>query len=238
MKLSAFTLIELLVVIAIIAILAAILMPVIGGVQMRGKQAASMSNMRQIGLALLAYSNENDGNLPETSHTTGVKFEKAWIYALKPFLGNIDKVRICPADPIGEQRLKANGTSYLLNSYVFVPKIGPFGQNLGSLNNVRKLPYPARTLIAFNVSDEQGASVMNDHTHSEQWVRNWRRVRADIEPNRFRSGSSNAEHTNGTANYLYLDGHVEDIAGQELKRRIDAGEAFGKPPIEPEDLIK
>jgi prepilin-type processing-associated H-X9-DG protein len=228
----------LLVVIGIIALLAAIAMPVIGGVQSKGKQAASMSNMRQIGAALLAYANENDGSLPETTHTAGVKFERAWIYALRPYLGNLDKVRICPADPMGEQRLKAQGTSYVLNSYVFVPRTGPFGENLGSLNHLRSLPYPARTHIAFNVSEEQGASVMSDHAHSESWIRNWRRVRADIEPNRFRSGRSNAEHTNGTANYLYLDGHVENLAGRDLKRRIEAGEAFGKPPINPEDPVR
>jgi prepilin-type N-terminal cleavage/methylation domain-containing protein/prepilin-type processing-associated H-X9-DG protein len=235
---QAFTLIELLVVIGIIAILAAITIPIALSMHTKGKQTASMSNMRQIGVALISYAGENNGNLPETTHTTGVKFNRAWIFALKPFLNDVDRVRICPADPIGKQRLQANGTSYVLNSYVFVPQIGPFGQDLGRLNNVNRLPYPAHTLIAFNVSDKRGASVMSDHTHSEQWVGNWRALCADIEPNRFRNGSSNAGHTNGSANYLYLDGHAENIPAREVKRRIEAGERFGKPPIEPEDLIR
>lgn len=232
----AFTLMELLVVIVIIAILTAIALPVMSGVKARGQQAACASNMRQIGAALLTYANENDGYLPETTHTTGVKFDQAWIYALKAYLANVDKVRICPADPIGVQRLQANGTSYVLNSYIFVPQVGPFGEDLGSLNNVRKLLYPARTLIAFNVSDEQGASVMNDHTHSDAWAGNWRRVRGDIEPNRFRSARTNADHTNGFANYLYLDGHVESLSGRVIKQQIDRGIAFGKPPLTPEEL--
>jgi prepilin-type N-terminal cleavage/methylation domain-containing protein/prepilin-type processing-associated H-X9-DG protein len=233
---AAFTLLELLVVIVIIAIVAAITFPIMSGVKVRGQQAACASNMRQIGAALLTYANENDDQLPETTHTAGVKFERAWIYVLKPYLANLDKVRICPADPLGAQRLQANGTSYVLNSYIFVPQVGPFGEDLGSLNNVRKLPYPARTLIAFNVSDEQGASVMNDHTHSDAWAGNWRRVRGDIEPNRFRTTRSNTDHTNGFANYLHLDGHVESLSGRVLKQQIDRGIAVGQPPLTPEDL--
>ncbi len=235
MKERAFTLLELLIVISIIAVLTGIALPVFGAAKVRGQQVSCASNLRQIGIALQAYASENDGNLPETTHTTGVKLENAWIFTLKSFLSNIDRVRICPADPIGEERLKANGTSYVLNSYVFVPKIGPFGQNLGSLNNTRKLPYPARTLVAFNVSDEQGAAATNDHTHGDAWPKNWRRLRGDIEPNRFRASRSNTDHTNGSANYLYLDGHVENLQAKELKRRVDAGELFGKPPVNPED---
>ena len=229
---SAFTLLEVLVVIAIVGVFAALLLPLYGGVKARGQQAACASNMRQIGTALLAYANENDGALPETTHTVGVKVKKAWVYALKPFLANVDAVRICPADPHGANRLKAEGTSYVLNSEVFVPNIGPFGEDLGSLNNVRKLPFPARTLIAFNISDEQGSSTMNDHTHSDAWVGNWRRVLADIEPNRFRASGTNQDHTNGAANYLYLDGHVESLAARVLKARIDRGETVGRPPLD------
>ena len=58
--LSAFTLIELLVVIAIIAILAAILFPVFAQARTKARQAADMSNMRQIGLASNMYLQDYD----------------------------------------------------------------------------------------------------------------------------------------------------------------------------------
>ncbi|MBC8136088.1 MAG: prepilin-type N-terminal cleavage/methylation domain-containing protein [Fibrella sp.] len=61
---NAFTLIELLVVIAIIAILAAILFPVFAQARTKARQASSLSNMRQIGLAIAMYRNDYDSVNP------------------------------------------------------------------------------------------------------------------------------------------------------------------------------
>jgi len=61
---SAFTLIELLVVIAIIAILAAILFPVFAQAREKARQAACVSNLKQLGLATMMYMSDYDGMLP------------------------------------------------------------------------------------------------------------------------------------------------------------------------------
>ena len=61
---SAFTLIELLIVIGIIALLAGIILPVYSNAQMTAKRLQSLSNMRQLGLALLTYCGDNNGQLP------------------------------------------------------------------------------------------------------------------------------------------------------------------------------
>ena len=59
----AFTLIELLVVIAIIALLMAIMVPVLRSAKERAHRVVCLSNLRQLTLAWLAYANEHDGKL-------------------------------------------------------------------------------------------------------------------------------------------------------------------------------
>ena len=59
----AFTLLELLVVISIIAVLAALLLPAIGMVRTAAQGARCQSSLRQIGLAAMAYADDNDGHV-------------------------------------------------------------------------------------------------------------------------------------------------------------------------------
>ncbi len=62
-KRHAFTLIELLVVIAIIAILMAILMPALNRAREQGRRAVCQGNLKNLMLAWLMYSDENEGLL-------------------------------------------------------------------------------------------------------------------------------------------------------------------------------
>lgn len=79
-----FTLIELLVVVAIIAVIAALLLPALGKMQESGRTAQCLSNMRQMGIAVRLYAQDNDGLLPwGKSAGSG----SVWSDAIAPYAG-------------------------------------------------------------------------------------------------------------------------------------------------------
>jgi prepilin-type processing-associated H-X9-DG protein len=192
----------------------------------RAKQAACASNLRQMGTAIMLYAAENNGRLPQTSHS-GDK-SKSWIYSLAAYLDDVDKVRICPADPFGKKRLAEQGTSYTLNSIVFNPSYDGDGNIVTKFDSLLRIPKPSRTLLAFVVSDQK-FGIGADHTHSEEW-RNWVSVLVDITPDRFRPGQASTDRTEGRSNYLYADGHVESMDARKFKTLIDQGINPAMPP--------
>ncbi|WP_075088415.1 type II secretion system protein [Verrucomicrobium spinosum] len=165
-----FTLLELLVVIGVVAVLATLVLVAGRSVLSKARQAKCAGNLRQLGTAILSYTQDHDGTFPMTSHGLDASsFEKGWIFSLRDYLANVDEMRICPVDPKGEERLAGNGTSYLLNSFLTVPQVGPFGENLGGYTSLNQVPRPQSTPIAFIINFSRGAGMTNDHTHSESW---------------------------------------------------------------------
>jgi prepilin-type N-terminal cleavage/methylation domain-containing protein/prepilin-type processing-associated H-X9-DG protein len=112
-----FTLIELLVVIAIIAILAAILFPVFAQAREKAREAACLSNVKQLGLSLQMYAQDYDETLPnhaaDTANFLAPNAPANWAKALSPYVKNT-QIYSCPSAPL-EPRLKTSPPP--LNSY-------------------------------------------------------------------------------------------------------------------------
>src|ERR1700722_18855167 len=110
----AFTLIELLVVIAIIAILAAILFPVFSQAREKARQTSCISNNKQVGLALLMYSEDYDETMPNGVYQPGL----GWMGSCFAYVKNIP-VFHCPDDPT--QNMAATSMMYAMyaGSYVY-----------------------------------------------------------------------------------------------------------------------
>src|SRR4030095_9293782 len=144
-----------------------------------------------------------------------------WVYTLAPYLGNVDEIRICPADPKGQIRRTNHATSYVMNEYTSVDHRDPFGSLIETFRNVDRLRSLAETVTVMICSDTNSPSIFQDHTHSGGWLLGWDQVTFDISPDRFHPGGAIPDHTKGRANYLYADGHVIPVLAEAQKRRID-----------------
>ena len=116
MKRKGFTLIELLVVIAIIAILAAILFPVFAQARENARQASCMSNLNQIGLAMLQYTQDYDEHFPICwqrglgNQSWGNGSALSWAASTQPYIKSIQVLK-CPDDAYAKL-----ACSYLMGS--------------------------------------------------------------------------------------------------------------------------
>jgi prepilin-type N-terminal cleavage/methylation domain-containing protein/prepilin-type processing-associated H-X9-DG protein len=101
----AFTLIELLVVIAIIAILAALLLPVLAGAKQRSWTTRCNSNLHQIGLGMRMYANDNSEQYPESGgdiywnaiDSTNGSGKPSWLQQIVFYVGSTN-VFNCPGN--------------------------------------------------------------------------------------------------------------------------------------------
>jgi len=125
-----FTLIELLVVIAIIAILAAILFPVFARARESARRTACLSNLKQMGLAVMMYVQDYDEHYPQTAYSipgataADMPDQKLWItdgivwqQIIYPYSKNA-QLFICPSSQLSTNGDRPVTGHYGANQYV------------------------------------------------------------------------------------------------------------------------
>ena len=115
----AFTLVELLVVLAIVTVLAGLLLPVIGKAREAGRATACLSNLRQLGIALQLYVQDNNNHLPimrDRSPDTNAPPTNALPSPEAVLLNVLGAAQVlrCPSDR--KQIYEQTGSSYSWNS--------------------------------------------------------------------------------------------------------------------------
>jgi prepilin-type N-terminal cleavage/methylation domain-containing protein/prepilin-type processing-associated H-X9-DG protein len=210
-KRSAFTLIELLVVIAIIAILASILFPVFGRARENARKSSCQSNMKQLGLAVMQYTQDYDEKMvvAEGAYLLPTGQYSSWDITLQPYVKSL-QIFTCPSD--GGPKFNVNGNmlrrSYAMPQYLLVA-----GQPSGI--NMSEIMAPALTVqLAERRSTADNGT---DHWHYGAVFNNFDQT-ASVN----NTGSVYDSNNDGTAgpypavgphlefsNILYTDGHVK-----------------------------
>jgi prepilin-type N-terminal cleavage/methylation domain-containing protein/prepilin-type processing-associated H-X9-DG protein len=189
---NGFTLIELLVVIAIIAILAAILFPVFARARENARRASCQSNLKQIGLGLLQYTQDYDEKLPNRTNQISSTYI-SWAEMMQPYVKSYQLFK-CPSNPRTDSMYDSPGDK--------VP--ASYACNSSGWNGTQTLGMCAD----FNTTPIQLSQIQQVSQFISVVETRERNVNLDIRD----SGSDwlwSGHMT--TANYLFADGHVKAL---------------------------
>lgn len=206
-KNQAFTLIELLVVIAIIAILAAILFPVFARARENARRSSCTSNLKQIGLGILQYTQDYDERFPlartnnialpaNGTNAATVANDVPWQFVIQPYVKSAQLFK-CPSNTSTGFQNNSNGIipiSYVCNGT---------GNNAGVVGFGGDRPMNAYGVSGNGVALAQIESSAQVILVGENTTRN--------EPEFWDTPDLTFQGHLGMTNFLFCDGHVKSL---------------------------
>ncbi|MHB1001140.1 MAG: DUF1559 family PulG-like putative transporter [Armatimonadota bacterium] len=212
-KHSGFTLIELLVVIAIIAVLTAIVFPVLASAREKARSTQCQSNLRQISIAISSYTQDWDGYYPNTGNPL-LWMGRFWRWPLKEYLKlsadpvpgdplhstkNSMNILLCPSDSKAKQSFDGTSYAYSMTFYVSPADI----DTMSTFGSTVTAPGPR-----CESQSESAVLYPSEKAMVTEWQSNHK------SPN---VGWNNpATAWQGARNYLFADGHCKYLQSTQI----------------------
>jgi prepilin-type N-terminal cleavage/methylation domain-containing protein/prepilin-type processing-associated H-X9-DG protein len=193
-----FTLIELLVVIAIIAILAAILFPVFAQAREAARKTSCASNLKNLGTAVLMYTQDYDEQLPLAAYTTEGFAFVIWHDLTDPYVKN-KQIWHCPSSAVRKTDQDGTITTHYGYNVRYLTTILPDFSNANG--------HTAVSLAAINTPTETVMLTDAKASEANSWCGDdGKFLLPPSEANAHCWGRPNFLHNEGS-NVLWLDGH-------------------------------